>query len=81
MGLLEEIHQTNDATRPNLCVVHQILDEMSDTDRKDLEAALADVSITHVAIARVLHQRGYPVGTHGKSVAAHRRDQCGCARR
>lgn len=81
MGLLQDIQQVNEQARPNQCVIYQILDEMTETDRTDLEAALEDATITHVAIARVLHQREYPVGTHGKSVAAHRRGQCGCARR
>lgn len=81
MGLLDDITMTNAALRPNQCAIRHALDEMAEADRDDLEAALADISITHVAIARVLNQRGYPVGTHGKSVAAHRRGQCGCARR
>jgi hypothetical protein len=36
--------------------------------------------VMHVAIARALINRGHDVGAHGKSIASHRKGQCGCAR-
>jgi hypothetical protein len=80
MGLLDDIKEVSSAKRDNGCPIHQTLKRMSSEDQADLDAALADPTVTHVAIARVLNQRGYPIGTNGKGVAAHRREQCGCTR-
>lgn len=79
-GLLDDIRALNTDARPNGCVVARVMSELSPDEQKDLEAALADPGVMHVAIARALINRGHDVGAHGKSVASHRKAQCGCAR-
>jgi hypothetical protein len=80
-GLLDDIQTANDeATRPNRCVIQKVLEQLSDEDQKDLIVALADPGIMHVAIARALRNRGFEIGTHGKTISTHRKGQCGCAR-
>ena len=79
-GLLDDIQTLNTHARPNGCVVARVMQELSDADQADLEAALADPGVMHVAIARALINRGHDVGAHGKSIASHRKGQCGCAR-
>lgn len=81
MSLLTQIKAANDELRPNTCAINRILQDLSPADHKDLVDALEDDSIMHVAIARALINRGYDIGAHGKSVSAHRKGQCGCARR
>ena len=80
-GLLEDIQAEDALTVPNRCVVHRILNELDAKDRADLEAALDDDGIAHVAISRALQRRGLLRQGGPKSVASHRKGQCGCARR
>jgi hypothetical protein len=78
VGLLDEISVEQDKTTQNRCPVAKLLGDLSPEDRADLDLALADDGIRHVAIARALSSRGYRVNEKG--VAAHRRATCACAR-
>lgn len=77
MGLLDDIH-AEAPSGPDRCSVAVLMDSLSDTDRKDLEKALADPGIPHTAITRALNKRG--CNMHDKRLAAHRRGECACAR-
>lgn len=79
-GLLDDIKQDNRAARPSRCPIDLILADLKPSDRADLEVAMSDASIMHVSIARALANRGYTIRLNGKSIAAHRKEQCGCAR-
>ena len=79
-GLLDDIRAINTDARPNGCVVARVMERLSEKDKADLVIALADPGVMHVAIARALINRGHDVGAHGKSIASHRKGQCGCAR-
>ena len=79
-GLLSDIKTINIDTIPNRCNVHRILSELDAEDHADLVAAIDDAAIMHVAIARALIARGHDIHPNGKSIAAHRKAQCGCAR-
>ena len=78
MGLLDDIGAEQEKTQPNRCPVAKILPELSKEDVADLEAAMANTVIRHVAIARALDARGLRVGEKG--VASHRKGDCACAR-
>lgn len=79
-GLLDDIQALNADARPNGCVVARVMESLSEKDKAGLVIALADPGVMHVAIARALINRGHDVGAHGKSIASHRKGQCGCAR-
>ena len=79
MGLLDEIGEEQARTQPNRCPVAKVLPEMAKDDRADLEAALANPALRHVAIARALDRRGHRVSD--KAIAAHRGESCACSRR
>jgi hypothetical protein len=49
------------------------LDQMTPTDRDDVEHCIADASIPGAVIARVLHDAGYKLNPDGKQVRRHRR--------
>ena len=77
MGLLDEIGAaTKSRHRP--CIVTEILDDLPIEDARELQLALDDAAMTHVAITRVLVARGYPVAPNGKQVANHRNGSCQC---
>lgn len=78
MGLLDEIGAEQEKTQPNRCPVAKIVPQMSDDDLADLDEAMRNQSIRHVAIARALERRGWRVNE--KAIAAHRKDSCGCTR-
>lgn len=78
MGLLDEIGTEQEKTQPNRCPIQKMLPELSDADVADLETAMSDDGIRHVAIARALEHRGFRIGD--KAVAAHRKGTCACAR-
>ena len=79
MGLLDEIGEEQERTQPNRCPVAKVLPEMDKDDRADLEAAMANPALRHVANARALERRGHRVNANG--IAAHRGESCACARR
>ena len=80
-SLLEEI-RLEDADRARVsCPVAYALSTLDEKQRVELEAALADETITHIAIARVLIRHGFKMSAQGKSVGAHRRGSCGCYKR
>ena len=79
-GLLDDINALNADARPNKCVVARVMDDLNADEQRDLLNALDDPGVMHVAIARALANRGHDVGAHGKSIASHRKGQCGCAR-
>ena len=77
MGLLDEIHTLNQPPQRG-CVVAEALMALPKDDQAELDAALADASITHKAIAVALLNRGYKVHPSGKQVAKHRKGECAC---
>jgi hypothetical protein len=77
MGLLDEIKTLNQPQQRG-CAVADILNSLDNADRKDLEAALADATLTHKAITTALVQRAYKLHPAGKQVAKHRRGECSC---
>lgn len=79
MGLLDEIGEEQERTQPNRCPVAKVLPDLSKEDRGDLEAAMANPGLRHVAIARALERRGHRVSD--KAIAAHRGESCACSRR
>ena len=79
-GLLDDIQDLNAGAKPSRCVVARVMADLSADDQADLLCALDDPGVMHVAIARALINRGHDVGAHGKSIASHRKGQCGCAR-
>lgn len=78
MGLLDEIGAEQERTQPNRCPVAKVMPELSKEDLSDLQAAMANPAIRHVAIARALEARGLRVGDKG--IAMHRKGDCACAR-
>ena len=68
------------ASRPSRanCSVRQILEALDAADAGVVEAALADDTVAHVAIAKVLSANGHAVaqGTVGR----HRSGACSCVR-
>lgn len=79
MGLMSEIETLN-KPRSQGCVVADILGVLNAEDREDLEAALAEATIQHRAIAKALIGRGYRINPDGKAIGRHRRGECACAR-
>lgn len=77
IGLLDDIKAETVVERR--CSVAELIDELPDKDADDLRAALADSTIAHTVITRVLIARGYDM--HDKRLAAHRNGHCACARR
>ena len=78
MSLLGEIREENAMRSRMACPVGRALVEFAEKDAAELQSALDDATLTSVAIARVLHKRGYAISLAGKSVGAHRRGACGC---
>lgn len=62
------------------CRVGAALAMMSEKDRADVEAALADATIPSTVINRVLRDEGYELDPRAESVQRHRRGDCACAR-
>lgn len=80
MGLMEEIKNDIATRRPaSVCRVGTVIAALSTEDRKDLEAALADMTIPATTINRVLLGRGYDLDKDGKNVNKHRSGRCACA--
>jgi hypothetical protein len=80
MGLLEEIRESTLKTG-SLCSVRRLLDALSPRDCRDLEAALADASLTSAAIARAMNKRADKTGVrfrNGDMITRHRRGDCRC---
>ena len=77
MSLLDEIRGAS-KQRHHTCVVADVIDDLPIEDARELQLALDDSTMTHVAIARVLSNRGYPVALNGKQVANHRHGSCQC---
>lgn len=73
-GLLDAMRAASSPTIPG-CKMRRILDVLSAEDRADVEAALDDPSINHVAIARVLTAAGH--STSEDPVSRHRRHLAG----
>jgi hypothetical protein len=77
MGLLDDIRDESRG-EPKTCSVADVLEQMDEKDRADLEAALVDKGVPHTAIVRVLNRRGFD--QHEKRVGAHRSGKCVCNR-
>lgn len=79
-GLMEDIKTETTTAHKRQCPVAKCREELDAEDRKDLDAALADWTMTHVGIARALAKRGLVNVGSTKGIAAHRKGQCGCPR-
>ena len=64
------------SSEPVLCKLARRLDEMSDENRAKAVAALAEPSVKHNRIAKVLTDWGYPVSED--VVRKHRNSECCC---
>ena len=66
------------ASRPkrSVCTMAKVFDALNDKDTAVLSAALADVAVTHAAIAAVLEANGHKINQG--TIARHRRNQCTC---
>lgn len=73
MGLSLEAFVAESKPKREQCGVRKVLDRLDAKDRGVLEAALADESVTHVAIERVLKAEGHVV-----QVGRHRNGGCAC---
>ena len=79
MSLIDEISVHN-APAPRGCAIATARESLSESDQKDLDAALENAEYTHRAIARALANRGFKIHPAGKQVARHRRRECECHR-
>lgn len=79
MSLMDEIAVLN-KPRQQGCVVADTRSVLDKQDAAELDAALADVSIQHRAIAKALAARGVKIGQDGKAIARHRKGECSCHR-
>ena len=77
MTLLDDIKAETTGAGPR-CTVALLLAGLTDDDRADLTAALANPSIPSSAIHRVLHKRGYAIAD--TTLHRHRRGTCRCPR-
>lgn len=73
MGLMDEIQAERQTGAP-VCSWAKLLDQLDKADRADVDAAVADESITGAAIVRALRARGHKVTE--KAVRRHRREEC-----
>lgn len=75
MGLMDDILDAN--VKPSkMCLFYEFVVSLNDENRKDLEEALADQTITSQAIFVACRKYGY---TRGESVLRrHRRRDCAC---
>jgi hypothetical protein len=83
MGLLEEIREST-LTPGSICSVARLLASpaLAPPDRKDLAAAIADLSLTSAAIARAMNKRADKTGVrfrNGDPITRHRRGDCRCS--
>lgn len=72
MSLLSDVQ--GEAVKHKPCKVLGIA--LADSDRADLDLALADPSITHAAIVRALRARGCAISE--QTIRRHRRRECSC---
>lgn len=70
-----------EASRPKraLCTVAKVLADLSKADAAVLVEVLADDSVTHSAIEKVLSGEGVKLPQN--TIARHRRKECACAER
>lgn len=61
------------------CSIALIQDQLSGSDRAELDTVLADRALSAAAIARVLTAEGHVV--RQQTVARHRRGDCSCGTR
>ena len=83
MSLFEEFLDERESGKPyQRCSMSRLRDHLSEADRQDLDAALADDRFTGAAIARrlnkVLGDNAY--GIKGNTVQRHRNGVCSCPR-
>lgn len=78
MGLTLEGFRSAVGVAGTACGVTRVLKSLSESDQKVLTAALADATIQHSAIERVMKAEGHrlPALTIGR----HRRGECSCGR-
>lgn len=75
MGLLDEI-KASSKRHKNQCKFGELLDTLNKSDRAEIEEALADKSISVLAIVTVLHNHGYV--TSKTNCSDHRKKVCCC---
>ncbi len=76
MGIIADKLNAHKGTRTGgYCKMCALLKELATDDRQDVQKALADrVRFSSVAIARILNDAGYQIGT--SSIDRHRRNLC-----
>jgi hypothetical protein len=65
--------------RGEVCTVERVRRAMSDDDRQQLDAALADFGISHARLSRALGAMGHKVDQ--STVGRHRKNDCKCGDR
>lgn len=78
MSLLAEIEAAASPRRGPACSIETVLAELPDSERAELEKALASARYLGSDIAKVLRGRGFHVAN--LTVNRHRRGDCRCAR-
>lgn len=76
MSIAEEIAAESQRNRRTQCGIGSLLDRLEADDRRDVVAALEDMSIPSTVIARVLQRRGWQVSDY--TLNRHRRGSCKC---
>jgi hypothetical protein len=75
-SLMNQILSQNTRPAVNGCGLVRFLAELKPEDRKDLEQAMQDETITGSAIQRALRNNGYAIS--GNMIRRHRRKDCPC---
>ena len=75
-NLFKDILSENVCAPNQGCGMARLIDGMAESDKADLEQALADPTITASAIDRALRKNGFVVS--GNMVRRHRRKDCAC---
>lgn len=75
-SLLNDIMSQNTRPYAHGCGFVRFLADLKPEDRKDLEQALLDETITGSAIHRALRNNGYAIS--GNMIRRHRRKDCPC---
>lgn len=60
MGILDDARAATGGSGPHR-LMPRLLEQMSDEDRAETEAALADPTVSNRGLARALTNRGYPI--------------------
>ena len=82
MGFADDIVTDGEQTRAMKvqCTVTRAISNLKPADREAAVKALADGSVMHSTLARVLTQYAKGVKVTSQSVSRHRRGDCACPR-